>query len=113
MPDKKTAVFITDNPNFLVYDLEDLSTKGWLAWNESDFESSATGATHVVEDISTGDLIGIMTEMKVGIHTDYQMAFYRIKAEDITKKELIGRIPIGTFMPYMHSFGHTEDLLIF
>jgi carotenoid cleavage dioxygenase-like enzyme len=113
MPDGKTAVFLTDNPNFLVFDLEDLSTKGWLDWNTKDFESSATGATHVVNDISTGDLLGIMTEMKTGIHTEYQMAFYRIKADDITKKILIGRIPMGTFMPYMHSFGHTEELLIF
>jgi hypothetical protein len=113
MPDKKTAVFVTDSPNFLIFDLEDLSTKGWLEWNTDDFKMVSTGATHCVEDISTGDMIGVMTEMEMGIHSEYQMAFYRTKADDIAHRELIGRIPVGSTMPYYHSFGHTAELLIF
>jgi beta,beta-carotene 9',10'-dioxygenase len=113
MPDGKTAVFITDSPDFLLFDIEDLSTKGWLKWNTDDFETPTTGATHVVDDITTSDLLGIFTEMKPGMHTEYNMAVYRIHPEDINTKVLIGRIPVGNTLPYMHSFGHTADKIIF
>jgi carotenoid cleavage dioxygenase-like enzyme len=113
MPDGKTAVFITDSPDFLLFDIEDLSTKGWLKWNTEDFRTATTGATHVVDDITTSDLLGIFTEMIPGIHSEYNMAVYRIHPEDINTKVLIGRIPVGDTLPYMHSFGHTADKIIF
>jgi beta,beta-carotene 9',10'-dioxygenase len=113
MPDKKTAVFLTDSPNYLIFDLEDLSTKGWLEWNTGDFGVPTTGATHVVDDITTGDLLGIFTEMEPGLQSSYNMAVYRITPEDINTKVLIGRIPVGHSLPYMHSFGHTADKIIF
>lgn len=113
MPDGKTAVFTTDSPNFLLFDVADLSTKGWLSWNEKDFDSAPTGATHVVDDITTGDLLGLITEMETGIKSKYFMTFYRIKGEDIHTKVKIGTIPLGSDMPYYHSFGHTADQLIF
>lgn len=113
MPDGKTSVYTTDGPNFLVFNRDDLSTSGWLEWNIDDFNTPTTGATHVVTDHNTGDLLGLMTEMKVGIKTEYDLTFYRTTAADIHKKERIGSIPIGSNMPYFHSFGHTADQLIF
>ena len=113
LPDGKTAVMITDSPEMLIYDVETLETKGWLKWNSEDFETATTGATHCVEDITTGDMLGIMTMMKPGIKSEFTMNVYRIKADDINTRILIGKIPVGETLPYMHSFGHTADKIIF
>ena len=113
MPDGKTDVFTTDSPNFLIFERENLTTLGWLDWNETDFDTVTTGATHVVTDITTGDMLGCMTEMHAGIHTTYTVTFYRIKADNINKRIPIGKIELGSKLKYYHSFGHTDSVVVF
>jgi len=65
------------------------------------------GTTHMHNDESTGDLIGLGVQMG----KDNYAAFYRIKAENITKPVLIGKIPLRGPC-WFHSYGITSDYLL-
>jgi len=40
------------------------------------------------------------------------MTFFRITADDVNQRKKIGSIPVSK-MNYYHSFGHTEDYVLF
>jgi hypothetical protein len=58
-------------------------------------------------------MLGLLTEMKPGLEMKFTLTFYRITAEDIHKRIRIGSFDVGKNMPYYHSFGHTDKLLIY
>lgn len=55
-------IMTTDSPDFLKFSKDDLSTQGWHEWKD-DFTTTTLGTTHIVSDITTGDTIGLVTEM--------------------------------------------------
>ena len=106
-------VMTTDSPDFLKFNKDDLSTQGWHEWKD-DFKMTTLGTTHIVNDISTGDTIGLVTEMTSKVMMKYQQVFYRIKAGATNVRERIGAIPNEDGkLWYYHSFGHTADHLCF
>lgn len=105
-------VMTTDQPDLLKFSADDLSTSGWHEWKD-DFKTTTLGTTHIVNDISTGDTIGIVTENQM-MMMKYHMVFYRIKKGATNVRERIGAIPNEDGkMWYYHSFGHTADYLCF
>merc|ERR1719326_1296752 len=114
MPDKKTAVYATDEPVMLQFDREDLSTGGFFNFEDTtNYKRPTLGSTHIVDDINTNDAIGVLTDMEVGITgPKYWISFYRVTGDAVKQ-----RVPIGRFetkhMNYYHAFGHTADQLIF
>jgi len=55
-------VFTTDSPDFLKFNVDTLATEGYSVFKD-DFKTLTLGTTHIVEDIKTGDTIGVVTEM--------------------------------------------------
>lgn len=113
-PDKKTFVFTTDEPDMLQFNPDDLSTSGLVEFKD-DMRNPTIGATHMVEDITTGDTLALLTEYPIGITGAQSFAtFYRVTAENIAAKTRtrIGSIKTDT-MSYYHAFGHTATQLVF
>jgi carotenoid cleavage dioxygenase-like enzyme len=115
LPDGKTFVYTTDISDWLLFNPDDLSTQGWLEWNIKDYGKNVpTGTTHIVDDVGSPNTIGLMCVFDAGITgTKTTMVFYKVQPDDIHNRIEIGSIPTGADMPYFHSFGHTEDYLIF
>lgn len=67
-PDGKTFVWTTDSSTMLQFNPDDLSVKGWYAFEAGDYQHPGGGATHMVPDLNNGDLIGAMTESIVSMH---------------------------------------------
>jgi hypothetical protein len=80
LPDGKTFVYLTDISDWLVFDPDELTTQGWLEWNIEDYGKNVpTGTTHVVTDIGSPDLIGLMTAFDAGITgTQCTLHFYKV-----------------------------------
>lgn len=55
-------VFTTDSPDFIKFNADDLSTQGWHEWTDK-LQNTEMGTTHIVEDLKTGDTIGLLTNM--------------------------------------------------
>ena len=115
LPDGKTFVYTTDISDWLLFNPDDLSTQGWIEWNIKDYGKNVpTGTTHIVDDIGSPNTIGLMCVFDAGITgTKTTMVFYKIQPDDIHNRIEIGSFSTGSDMPYFHSFGHTEDYLIF
>ena len=115
LPDGETYVYTTDISDWLQFNPDDLTTQGWFEWNIEDFGKIVpTGTTHIVNDVGSSDTIGLMCGMDVGITgAKTKLHFYKVQADDLHKRIPIGTIETGKDMPYFHSFGHTEDYLIF
>jgi carotenoid cleavage dioxygenase-like enzyme len=113
LPDKKTFVMTTDQATMLIFNHDDLSTHGFLGFEKGDYKQPTMGATHVVNDISTGDTIGLLGEMDIEGFSKPKnfMTFYRIKSDNIKNRIRIGSIQTDS-MEYYHSFGHTRDYIL-
>jgi len=112
LPDKKTFVMTTDQATMLQFNPDDLSTQSFFEFEAGDYKKPTMGATHVVNDISTGDTIGLLSEMIIGFGPPKNvMTFYRIKADNVKNRIRIGSIPTKS-MDYYHSFGHTKEYLV-
>ena len=108
LPDKKTYIYLTDEPNVITFNPDTLAVGGYHKWNKDDLGIASLGVTHVLDDPTTGDMIGVLTAM--GMHTT--ATFYRVKAEDVHQRIKIGDIPVsGT--NYYHSFGMSKDYILF
>ena len=96
----------------LQFNPDDLSTQSFFEFEAGDYKKPTMGATHVVNDISTGDTIGLLSEMIIGLGPPKNvMTFYRIKADNVKNRIRIGSIPTKS-MDYYHSFGHTKEYLL-
>jgi len=116
LPDKKTTIMTTDQPQFLLFGKDDLSTGGFLEFageKDEKYGTQSLGATHLVEDVTTGDTLGLFTEMDMSITgMKKKITFYRISSDDVHHRKKIGSIPIDA-MNYYHSFGNTADFILF
>jgi len=95
----------------LQFNPDDLSTQSFFDFEAGDYKKPTLGATHVVNDLSTDDTIGLLTEMVMGMPPKYLMTFYRINASNVKNRIRIGSIN-AKGMDYYHSFGHTKDYLV-
>ena len=62
LPDNKTFVFATDIPTYLKFDKNDLSTQGLLDIRKADFGQMMVGSTHMENDLTSSDMIGLGIE---------------------------------------------------
>ena len=108
MPDKKTYIYLTDEPDVIEFNPDTLSVSGYHVWEKDDLGIASLGVTHVLDDPTTGDMIGVLTTM--GMHST--ATFYRVKADNVHLRVKIGAIPISG-MNYYHSFGMSKDYLLF
>lgn len=112
LPDKKTFVYTTDVADWLVFDHDELTTSGIFEWNKKDYGNILTGATHIVNDVGSPNTIGMVTQLDSKKLGGVNLWFYKITPDDVHTKVKIGKLEFGS-MPYYHSFGHTEEYLLF
>lgn len=108
MPDKKTYIYLTDEPNVIEFNPDTLDVGGYHKWEKDDLGIASLGVTHVLNEPSTGDMIGVLTSM--GMHAE--AVFYRVTADNVNLRKKIGSIPIAG-MNYYHSFGMSKDYILF
>jgi len=108
MPDKKTYIYLTDEPNVITFNPDTLAVGGYHKWDKDDLGIASLGVTHVLDDPNTGDMIGVLTSM--GRHS--AATFYRVSADNVHLRKKIGDIPVAG-MNYYHSFGMSKDYILF
>jgi hypothetical protein len=67
LPDKKTTVMTSAQPRFLQFNKDDLSTGGWLEFDDKSekYGKQIFAGTHLANDITTGDTLGLFTERDI------------------------------------------------
>ena len=104
LPDKKTYVGLTDMSDMAIIDLETLTSKGKMTW-EDDLPCF-TGTTHNIET-KDGVMIGLCGDIMPP--SEDHLILYKIEPENIHKRIPIVTIPTGKTPVYAHSFGYSED----
>lgn len=53
-------IFTTDSPDFIKFNIDTLATEGYSTFTDN-FQKLTLGITHIVNDVNTGDTIGVVT----------------------------------------------------
>jgi len=116
---------LTDTPQWVEMDADSMGIVDVWAWNESDsvvqnFHMGMLGSAHpLVRPGKTGDdarVVGIQSDMPMGFgHT--QLDVWAVDPSNPHRRELLNRVNMDellddAWMPYLHSFGLTEDLAV-
>ena len=106
LPDGKTYVGTTDMADMAVIDIETLTSKGKMTW-EDDLPCM-TGGTHL-EYNQAGVMFGICGD--IAIFGESHLIVYKVEPSNIHKRIPVATIPTGRETVYEHSFGLSEDYI--
>jgi len=108
LPDKKTYIFLTDEPDVIEFNPDTLAVNGYHTWEKDDCGIPSLGVTHVLDDPNTGDMVGVLTS----VGRKHNAVFYRVSADNVHLRKKIGEIPVAG-NNYYHSFGMSKDYVLF